>query len=71
MPLESSLSIAIFLHLMWAMTMPTTNMMRNPLGKCCMCSHQAYGIGFHVHVVKHLNGLALIEVRNASFGTKG
>jgi hypothetical protein len=28
-------------------------------------------MGFHVHVIKHLNGLTLIEVLNASFGIEG
>jgi hypothetical protein len=28
-------------------------------------------MGFHVHAIKHLNGLTLIEVLNASFGIEG
>ncbi len=28
-------------------------------------------MGFHVHVVKHLNELTLIEAGNALFGTEG
>ncbi len=28
-------------------------------------------MGFHVHAVKHLNGLTLINACSASFGTKG
>ncbi len=28
-------------------------------------------MGFHVHAVKHLNGLTLIEAHSASFGTEG
>lgn len=53
------------------MTMPTTNMMWNHLGKCYVALYQAYGMGFHVHAVKHLNELTFIETRSASFGTEG
>jgi hypothetical protein len=28
-------------------------------------------VGFHVHAIKHLNGLTLINACSASFGTKG